>query len=88
LKVEFNNSFLRDLKQLREKRLKARVAEMIRFVEQAEGLDAITGLKKLSGESRYYRLRLGDYRAGIMLDDDTVVFVRFLHRKDIYRYFP
>jgi mRNA interferase RelE/StbE len=88
LKVEFNNSFLRDLKQLREKRLKERVAEMIRFVEQAEGLDAITGLKKLSGESRYYRLRLGDYRAGIMLDDDTVVFVRFLHRKDIYRYFP
>lgn len=88
MKVEFNNSFLRDLKQLREKRLKERVAEMIRFVEQAEGLDAITGLKKLSGESRYYRLRLGDYRAGIMLDDDTVVFVRFLHRKDIYRYFP
>ncbi|NPA92437.1 MAG: type II toxin-antitoxin system RelE/ParE family toxin, partial [Chloroflexi bacterium] len=36
----------------------------------------------------FYRIRLGDYRLGLEIEGDTVVFVRFLHRRDIYRYFP
>jgi mRNA interferase RelE/StbE len=36
----------------------------------------------------YYRIRLGDYRVGLKIENNTVCFVRFLHRKDIYRYFP
>ena len=45
-------------------------------------------LKKLKGAGGYFRLRLGDYRVGIALEQETVVFVRFLNRKDIYKYFP
>ncbi|GIK72728.1 MAG: hypothetical protein BroJett021_17160 [Chloroflexota bacterium] len=37
---------------------------------------------------RYYRIRVGDYRLGLALEGDTVILVRFLHRKEIYRYFP
>ncbi len=40
------------------------------------------------GESSYYRIRFGDYRIGIKIEDDLVIFIRALHRKDIYRYFP
>lgn len=46
-----------------------------------------TRLQKLSGTPNYYRIRVGDYRIGPALEDDMVVFVRCLHRKDIYRYF-
>ena len=35
-----------------------------------------------------YRLKLGDYRIGLALENDIVVFVRFLDRKDIHKYFP
>ena len=45
-------------------------------------------LKKLSGGGDYYRIRVGDYRTGIALEGETVAFVRCLHRKEIYRYFP
>jgi mRNA interferase RelE/StbE len=31
---------------------------------------------------------LGDYRIGIEVLEDEVIFVRMLHRRDIYRYFP
>jgi mRNA-degrading endonuclease RelE of RelBE toxin-antitoxin system len=31
---------------------------------------------------------LGDYRLGLVIEDDIVTLVRILHRKDIYRYFP
>jgi mRNA interferase RelE/StbE len=31
---------------------------------------------------------VGDYRIGISVEGDEVEFVRCLHRRDIYRYFP
>ncbi|MCC5620529.1 type II toxin-antitoxin system RelE/ParE family toxin [Nostoc sp. CHAB 5715] len=33
-------------------------------------------------------MRVGDYRIGFTVAGDTITFVRVLHRKDIYRYFP
>ncbi|HBY75652.1 MAG TPA: plasmid stabilization protein, partial [Cyanobacteria bacterium UBA11148] len=47
-----------------------------------------TNLKKLKTEGDYYRIRVGDYRIGIVINEDVVVFVRVLHRKEAYRYFP
>jgi mRNA interferase RelE/StbE len=64
------------------------VRETIEEVERAETLRAVPNLKKLRGAEGYYRVRIGDYRLGLVLEGDTVVFVRFLHRKDLYRYFP
>jgi len=45
-------------------------------------------IKKLKGEGDYYRIRVGDYRIGMKVNDGVVSFVRILHRKEIYRYFP
>lgn len=42
----------------------------------------------LKANKPFYRIRVGDYRIGFMLDNDILVFMRVLHRKDIYRYFP
>jgi mRNA interferase RelE/StbE len=33
-------------------------------------------------------IRVGDYRIGVVLEDGVVTFVRVLHRRDVYRYFP
>ena len=32
-------------------------------------------------------MKIGDYCLGMVLQGDRVIFVRFLHRKDVYRYF-
>ena len=88
MKVAFRTSFTRDLRKLKDRQVRSRVKALIEQVEQVATLDAIPGLKKLSGEGRYFRVRMGDYRCGIVVDDDTVTFIRFLHRRDIYRYFP
>jgi len=45
-------------------------------------------LKKLRGGERYYRIRVGSYRVGILAESGRVIFVRCLPRKDLYRYFP
>ena len=64
MKVEFRDSFAKDLKGIREKSVLTRAKEII------ETLAAV------------------DYRVGLTLHHDTVIFVRILDRKDIYKYFP
>jgi mRNA interferase RelE/StbE len=86
--VEFRSSFARDLRSIRDRNLLKRIQEKIDEVECAQSLSEISKLKKLGGHTDYYRIRIGDYRLGITAAEDTVVFVRFLNRKDIYRHFP
>jgi mRNA interferase RelE/StbE len=88
VKAEFKESFAKDLKGVKDKGLLKRVKELIEAVEKVDSLVELSNLKKLKGGGNYYRLRVGDYRVGISLENDTVVFVRFLNRKDIYKYFP
>ncbi len=88
MKVEFNESFLKDLKAVRDKSVLAKVQTVIESSEKADTLDQLTNLKKMRGSREYYRIRIGDFRIGLKLDGETLVFIRFLNRKDIYRYFP
>ena len=88
MRVEFRESFARDLKGVKDKLLLNRAREVIEAIEKADSLSAVPNLKKLRGGGNYFRLRIGDYRLGIALEEDTVIFVRLLNRKDIYKYFP
>jgi mRNA interferase RelE/StbE len=88
LKVEFKSSFAKDLRKIKERKIKQQVLGIIEQVEKARDLQEITEVKKLQGADNYFRLKIGDYRIGLILEQDRVLFVRFLHRKDIYRYFP
>jgi mRNA interferase RelE/StbE len=86
--VLYESSFARDLKRVQDKQMLKHVQDVLEQVKAAANLSDIANLKKLQGFESYYRLRLGDYRIGIEVEGQTVIFVRFLHRKDIYRRFP
>ena len=89
MKVEFKKSFVKDLKlKSNDKRLLEKVEQIIGMADDAENSHQISNLKKLKAESHYYRIRSGDYRLGLIIENDTVTFVRLLHRSDIYRFFP
>ena len=88
MNVTFTNSFLKDLRKIKERALAMRVKEVIESIEQAPTFQEIADLKQLKGSTGYYRIRIGDYRIGLRVDDETITLVRFLHRKEVYRYFP
>ena len=88
MKTIFRSSFLRDVRTLRDKQLSARVKQTIQQVELADSLASFPNVKQLRGEKGHYRIRLGEYRLALTVQADTVTFVRFLHRKEIYRNFP
>ena len=88
MKIDFKSSFTKDLKKIKDKDLLQQLKEAIEEVELALNIQAVSNVKQLKGGGRYFRIRIGDYRIGLVKEDDTVAFVRFLHRKEIYRFFP
>ena len=86
--VLFEASFAKDLKHVKDKQLLKRVQGVIEEVRRANDLNDVRNLRKMQGYDTYYRIRLGDYRIGIEVITEQAIFVRFLHRKDIYRKFP
>lgn len=66
-----------------------RVERLINDAENADSIQKIRNLKKLSGFKTYYRVRVGDYRIGIeKIDEVTIRFITLAHRKEIYKIFP
>jgi len=88
MKVDFRRSFTKDLKKINNVKLLGKIQEVIEQIELAVSLTEINNLKKLQAEGNYFRVRVGNYRIGIRLVENTIIFVRVLPRKDIYRYFP
>ena len=86
--VRIDKLFEKDTDRLKDKKLLTKLAQCIGQVMDAEGLDEIPNLKKLQGFKYHYRIRIGDYRAGLRVEEGTLIFERFLSRKDIYKYFP
>ncbi len=69
--VAFRRSFVKDLHRLGDRNIKHRIKAAIEEVEHAANLLEIGDLKKLQGYEGYYRIRIGDYRLGIVIDENT-----------------
>jgi len=88
MKVEFRASFLKDVRKVKEASVRKQVAAVIAQAEMVKTLQDLGNIKKLKGGEGYYRIRIGNYRLGLIATEGKLIFVRFLHRKEIYRYFP
>ena len=87
--VRIEKSFEKDLKKIRDKSLERKVALCIENVAAAKNISAIKNIKDLKGSDIHFRIRIGDYRIGVIIEDKKeIVFIRILHRKEIYRFFP
>jgi mRNA interferase RelE/StbE len=86
--VRFRSSFAKDLRAIKDQGLLNSVKEAIEQVEKAPSVQALTTIKRLKGGGNYYRIRIRDYRLGLVVEGDVATFIRCLDRKQIYRYFP
>ena len=89
MKLEYRQLFLKDLKKLKKQPIYSQIYQLA-FDElpQINTLQDIQNVKAMVGYSNRYRIRVGDYRIGIELNEDTLELSRVLHRKEFYRYFP
>lgn len=87
MQIEIKQTFIKDLKPI-PKHIKSKLGGVIDLIEQTDSLSDLTSVKKMQGYQNFYRLRIGDYRLGFAVDGDSIILIRFLHRKRIYRFFP
>ena len=88
MKILFEKRFLKDINALNEKHLKQQVEAVISEIEKAGQLNLLGNLKKMKGHKSAYRIRIGNYRLGFFYENNTIICVRLLNRKDVYKYFP
>ncbi|ACX72449.1 addiction module toxin, RelE/StbE family [Methanocaldococcus vulcanius M7] len=88
MKVLFAKTFAKDLKNV-PRHVRKRIKLIIENFQNAKSLNDLNlDIKKIKGYQNYYRIRVGNYRVGIEINGDTIIFRRVLHRKNIYDYFP
>jgi mRNA interferase RelE/StbE len=88
MQVEFLASFNKDISKLSSSSLRKSLKRTILYIEIAKTLSDIPNLKKLSGFTDAYRIRVGNYRVGFFLKNNIVQLARIADRKDIYKVFP
>jgi len=88
MKLLFEKKFLKEISHLGNPKLQSALEQVILEAETAKSISQIKNMKKLKGYKNAFRIKVGDYRIGLLINSDTIVFVRFLHRKDVYQYFP
>lgn len=88
MKIAFTKSFLKDLEEVQDSKLKSSIREAIADAEKSPTLRSIQNITKLAGHRSYYRIKLGSYRIGLHFGNGILTFAAFNHRKDIYRHFP
>lgn len=74
--------------KIKDRAVRQAIKAAILEVEAARKLTELTHVKKMEGFRNAYRLRVGEFRIGFFLENDTVVFARAVNRKDIYDVFP
>ncbi len=88
MEVEFLEKFNKDIDKISLRTVKNNLLKLIINIESAKSLSEIHQIKKLKGHKSAYRIRIADYRVGIFLEGQKVIFARIIHRKDIYNVFP
>jgi len=88
MQVKFTKQFDKQFDKIADKTLKKKISDAVSSAISADKIADIPNIKKLQGHDTSYRIRIGDYRIGLRLDNSVVIFVVVEHRKDIYRHFP
>ena len=88
MKFEVEKAFARDFRKIKSRELALAISETIEQVSEASNIKEIANLKKLTGYRSAFRIKIGDYRIGVIIEKGIVNFVAFAHRKEIYKRFP
>jgi mRNA interferase RelE/StbE len=67
MEVKIDKSFQRDTRKIKNRALLLKVAEIIVSVQQAENPSQIINLKRLKSSRGEFRIKIGDYRLGVII---------------------
>ncbi len=60
MKIEYKESFKKDLLKITDKKLFSRIASEINNIQDAKNSTEISTLKRVRGKGGYFKIRVGD----------------------------
>ena len=75
--VLIDKSFDKDINKINDKSILKKVATCITDIQDTNNLSEIKNLMKLKGFESEYRIKIGDYRIGLIIENRKITFVRF-----------
>jgi mRNA interferase RelE/StbE len=88
MKVEFRNSFLKDVKKVKQTAIKSLIRTVIEDCEQAGTISDIPHCEPLQSRGKFFKIKHGQCRFGVYIDKGTVEFLKFGTRQNFYNDFP
>jgi len=91
MNISYRKLFLKDLSDYKSDVIYQKVYKMVfedipkieKFNEIFDSYDVIP----LKGATNRYRIKINEFRVGFEFNNDNLEFMRFLHRREFYRYF-
>ena len=80
--VKIDKSLMKDIRKINSESINNKLAKVIIEIQKANKIADISNLKKIQGTRNYYRIRMGNYRLGMIIKKEEVEIIRILHRKD------
>jgi mRNA interferase RelE/StbE len=88
MNVKSRKQFFTDLSKIKSRELLDDIQFIYKFADVCKTPDDIPGFKYLTGYTTYARISIEDYRIGIQIIEDTIIFICALHRSIVYERFP
>lgn len=89
MEFETSKQFDKLVYKINDQSVKKRLKRIIEKVAIAKNLEEISNITPIVGHPNYYRIKFGDYRVGISLEDNVVWFLFFGKRdENTYKKFP
>lgn len=88
MEIFITKNFKRNVEKQSNIAVEKKMKEVIENFSRAKSIAQINNMVKLKNTTNCYRVRLGDYRAGIVVEGEKAIFAAFGHRKDFYQGFP
>lgn len=89
MKIQISKRFAKDTQKITDKRILAKIQQVIIEASQAERLANIGDLEEMSGFPNYYRVKFDyRYRIGIFCENELIQFLRVDNREGFYKKFP
>ena len=89
MKIQISKRFSKDTQKITDKRILAKIKQVIIEASQAESLVNISDLEEMSGFPNYYRVKFDyRYRIGIYCQNELIQFLRVDNREGFYKKFP
>jgi len=89
MKIQISKRFAKDTQKITDKRIVAKIQQVIVEAGQAERLVNMSDLEEMSGFPDFYRIKFDyRYRIGIYCENELIQFLRIDNREGFYKKFP